>query len=137
MSLDLTDPQTAPVPREFLRGSTLEFVLELPQEIAADFFVGTGITTVLESKLRLLEQAGAGGLIADLRPAFETGNTKIRFLAKTNSGTELSPNWVVADTSEWPIGPVEFDLLITRTYAGVTKKYRSNKLKFTITDGVT
>lgn len=133
MSLDLLNTEPETTPKEFIRGSTLEFVMELPKTVAADFFVGTGIVTTLESKLRQVNQAGAGGFIADLRPSWESGNVKIRFLAKTQDEDD---NWIIADTSEWPLGPAEFDLLITRTKDGTTKKYRSLPVKISIVDGV-
>jgi len=141
MNLDLLNTTPETTPRTFIRGSTLEFVMELPKTIAAAFFVATGVTTTLESKLRLVDQAGTGGFICDFRPEWETGNVKIRFLAQTNTGTVAVPVWVIANTSAWPLGPAEFDLLITRTAVApatpaVTRKYRSLPVKIVISDGV-
>lgn len=60
------------------------------------------VYTSLASKLRLLDQTGPAGLVADLNPAWEDGSnaTKIRFL--------------VEDTDNWPLGPACFDVLFTR-----------------------
>ena len=136
MSLDLYSTQAEPTPRTFIRGATLEFVMELPYDVAADFFVGDGISTTLESKLRRLDRASASGLIADLHPVWEPGNTKIRFLAQVYD-VDFQEGEIV-DTSEWPLGPAEFDLLVTRTVTatGITKKYRSLPVKIIIVDGV-
>ena len=135
MSLELLITAADPTPKVFIRGATLEFVMELPHTVAASFFTVAGaITSVtLESKLRLRDQAGDNGFIADPRPVFESNNTKVRFLAREQDDDDV---WQVADTSEWPLGVAEFDLIITRVVSGVTKKYRSIPVRITIADGV-
>lgn len=129
MSLDLvTNTRTEAVPKTFTRGATLEFLMELPPEIPENWFNnGTTISTTLSAKLRLKDQAGEDGLIADLNPTWEsdTNYTKIRFL--------------VSDTSAFPLGAAEFDVLFTKTKTGTgayVKKYRSQKVAITIEDGV-
>lgn len=124
-----TETQKESVPKTFIRGATLEFLMELPKDIPTTFFDnGTTISTALSAKLRSLQNAGEGGLIADLSPVWEAGSsyTKIRFF--------------VSDTSEFPLGPAEFDVLFTKTKTGsgaYVKKYRSNMVRIDIVDGVT
>lgn len=119
-------------PKTFVRGQTLEFIMELPPTVPLNWFgtdatPGNGVTTTLSASLRKFQNAGPSGFIADLNPVWEpgTGHTKIRFL--------------VYDTANWPLGPVEFDLVMTRTVAniGMSKTYRSLPVKFSIVDGVT
>lgn len=125
-----TDPEA--LPRSFVRGQTFEFVMELPETIPADWFGDTDISTTLKSELRRCQNASDDGLIADLAPTWEAGAeyTKIRFL--------------VLDTSEWPVGPAEFDVLFTRTQTGagpggadVVKTYRSLPVSIVIVGEVT
>ena len=127
------NPPRNDVPRTFVRGQTLEFLMELPQTIPLNWFgvdagsPSNGVTSTLAATLRKAQNAGPSGFIANLNPTWEpgTGRTKIRFL--------------VAQTNNWPLGPVEFDLVLTRTVAsiGMSKTYRSLPVKFTIVDGVT
>lgn len=121
------------VPPEFIRGQTLEFVMDLPADIPAGFWydVETGVATTLEAQLRKKENAGEEGLISDLVVTWENeAKTKIRFKSPADADTQL-----------WPIGPVEFDVFFTRTQeneqGSASKTYRSAPVRFTIVDGIT
>jgi hypothetical protein len=126
------------LPKTFVRGQTLEFVMELPCDVPKDYFHSSVVgppsvvtDTALKAELRRLENAAADALIADLNAAWEpnTNYTKIRFK--------------VANTSSWPIGPAEFDVLLTRTVTTTppgsadVKTFRSLPVRITIQDGVT
>lgn len=117
------------IPKTFTRGQLLEFVMELPPEIPADFFGGASTTTELTSELRQVENAGKDGLIAPLEVSWEPGTfTKIRFHC--------------SDTNDWPLGPAEFDVKFTRTVTQGTgtptvQVFRSQPVQFIIKDGVT
>lgn len=138
--------QPEEVPKTFIRGQTLDFIMELPDTIPADFFVKTTmdgpviaqtIETVMVAELRRKENAGGAGLVAQLQVNWEDsasyGYTKLRFKYPT--------------TDAWPLGPVEFDVIFTRTVTdynnGVpelnpeVKKFRSQPVQITIVDGVT
>jgi hypothetical protein len=110
-------------PKTFIRGQSLEFLMELPCDVPKDYFHTS--TTTLACQLRSLENAGTDGLIDALIVTFEpnTNHTKLRFKAE--------------NTEDWPIGPAEFDVLFTRTVALVVKKVRSQAVKIMILDGVT
>jgi hypothetical protein len=117
------------VPKIFIRGTTLEFVMDLPLKIPKNWMCNlTDTDCGLVAKLHRAEHAGAGGLIGDLNPTWETGTdfTRLRF------GPILA-----ATTADWPLGLAEFDVVFTRTKAAVTKVYRSVPVQFTIVDGVT
>ena len=125
------------VPKTFIRGQTLEFVMLLPPEVPANFFGPIPINplvpdgpaypeTVVTSQLRRLENAGEDGLIAQLQVSWEPGTsyTKLRFKYET--------------TNTWPLGPAEFDVTFVRTIGvATTKKYRSQPIAITIKDGIT
>lgn len=126
------------LPKKFVRGQDLEFVMELPCDVPKDYFgsnvsgpPAVTVTTSLTAELRRLQNAGADGFIADLNPTWEvdTNYTKIRFH--------------VADTSAWPIGPAEFDVVFTRETVTVppgtivNKTFRSPPVQIEIVDGVT
>jgi hypothetical protein len=121
------------VPKEFIRGQTLEFIMELPPEIPYNWFNnGTNISTSLQSKLRRVENAGADGFIADLAPMWWDVSTgkyiKIKFMVDFMS------------TFNWPLGPAVFDVVFTLVKTGsgsYTKMYRSLPIKINIVDGVT
>ena len=122
-------------PKEFIRGQTLEFIMELPQTIPAYFFKTTNVTTMFKSQLRPAEDANEDNIICELNVAFDLlldpNGTILRFTCP--EGT---------DTSEWPLGMVEFDVLFTKTTTvspGVAtiKEFRSLPVKFKIVDGVT
>lgn len=125
------------VPRTFVRGQDLEFLMELPSEIPAGYFVSndgvTDVATTLAAELRRLENAGVDGLLGNLNPAWEPGTeaTKIRFKVAS------------ALTEAWPLGPVEFDVVFVRTstviatQVATVKKFRSCPVRFTVTDGIT
>jgi hypothetical protein len=102
VELDFAVEGSEDPPKEFIRGQTLEFLMELPQTIAADFFGSQTIVTTLESKLRRRDNAGTSGLIANLNPEWEWSArySKIRFL--------------VPETDDFPLGPAEFDVVFTR-----------------------
>lgn len=121
------------VPKTFVRGQTLEFLMELPKTIPNNWFVsdstGPGaVTTSLSANLHKIQNAGTGGLIGSLNPGWEPGTkaTKIRFYVEPNV------------TKNWPLGLAEFDVVFTRHVPGQpTKTYRSLPVTFTIVDGVT
>lgn len=125
-------------PKVFVRGQTLEFLMELPCDVPKDYFwnsvVGPPAVTVettLKAELRQVENSGAGGFIANLNPVWEpnTNYTKIRFL--------------VSSTDAWPLGPAEFDVLFTRSVntdppnTTVVKTFRSLPVRIEIQDKVT
>ena len=123
---------TEDLPKSFIRGQTFEFVMELPKTVPLNWFGDTGISTTLQSQLRRCQNASDDGLIADLAPIWEPNTvfTKIRFC--------------VLDTSKWPVGPAEFDVLFTRTQAGageggadIVKTYRSLPVSIVIVGEVT
>ena len=124
-------------PKTFVRGQTLEFLMELPHDVPSGYFEGsdatTTVTTALAAQLRQSEDASSAGFLANLNPAWEpgTGATKIRFKVES------------AITETWPLGPVEFDVVLTRTSTVIAtgvatiKKFRSNPIQFVVTDGIT
>ena len=148
MTLEIigTPPQVA-VPESIIQGQTLEFLMELPKTIPADWFNNgsgvdgvldpvngatgqSGVFTTLASQLRRLQHEGGEGLICDLSPVWEPGShsTKIRFQG--------------GDTTNWPVGPAEFDVVFTRTVCAVgaedvVKVYRSLPVRIEILGGVT
>lgn len=132
VEIDATPPKT------FVRGQTLEFVMELPCDVPKDYFHSSVVgppavvtDTVLSSELRRAEQAGPGGFIADLNPVWEpnTNYIKIRFKAE--------------NTEAWPLGPADFDVLFERSVlttppgSTATKKFRSLPVRIEILAGVT
>lgn len=137
LSLDvLSEP-----PKEFIKGQTLEFLMDLPPTVPAEFFksvldAGVGFLTTIRTQLRKAGNASDDGFIADLQAVFEDppNCTQLRFTV---------PN--TPDTSEWPLGLVEFDVLFTKTTytmeddvaVEVVKTYRSLPVRFTIVDGIT
>lgn len=133
MTVNLESDPANPTPPTFIRGATLEFRMRIDARFAADFFTADGVTATFESKLRRLAQAGDEGFICDLRPVLSDDGEFVTFTAKEQDEDDA---WVTADTSEWPLGLAEFDLFITRTLAGVTKKYRSIPVSIKIKDGV-
>lgn len=120
--------------REFVRGSTLEFIMEFPHNIHPVDFLGhingPSISTTFSSHLRLADNDGPRGFIADLHPEPNVEYTQLKFTAKDSNGN-------IADTSHWPLGLVEFDVLIKRTVDGVTKYHRTLPVRFRIVPGVT
>lgn len=133
MTVTLENDPANPAPPTFLRGTTLDFRMRIDARFAADFFTATGVTATFESKLRRLCQAGDEGFICDLRPELSVDGEWVTFTAKEQDEEEA---WVTADTSEWPLGVAEFDLFITRTLSGATKKYRSLPVTIRVKDGV-
>ena len=134
--LDVSVGQTG-IPKSFIRGQTMEFILELPPEVPAGFFLSELVTTTLACQLRKLENAGEDGLIATLEVSWEdAAGTKLRFKSAVDEDTNL-----------WALGPAEFDVLFTRTenvelvtgIPGATqvKTFRSLPVQITIEDGVT
>lgn len=118
------------LPKTFIRGQTLEFYLELPESIPANWFNdGANVKTTLEATLRKKENAGNGGFIADLQPYWEPegDSTKIWFF--------------VGSTDEFPLGPAEFDVVFTRVNNSgaepMERTYRSLPIQISIVDGVT
>ena len=62
MSLDLLNTDSVePAPRVFIKGQTLEFLMELPKTVPAGFFETEGVSTVLTSELQLEGQSGEEG----------------------------------------------------------------------------
>lgn len=123
------------IPKVFIRGQTLEFLMELPYDIPADYFnnmtedPATSTSTTLASELRQVQNAGTSGLIAPLTVTWETG-TKLRFHAD--------------NTGNWPLGPAEFDVVFVRTTIDLdsgqptaVRWFRSLPVRITIADGVT
>lgn len=135
------------VPKSFIRGQTMEFIMDLPCDVPAKYFhntvienpgptqVTTSTTTAVTSELRQVQNAGASGKIATLDVRWEDliEYTKLHFEAD--------------NTDNWPLGPAEFDVVFVRTVTvtdastgqvtSKTKKFRSNPVRITITDGVT
>lgn len=123
------------LPKTFVRGQTLDFVMDLPCDVPANYFnstVGTVQTvTTVSSELRQVQNAGLNGKIATLTVSWEDliEYSKLRFYADP--------------TGSWPLGPAEFDVVFVRTVTDTstgqvkTKTYRSSPIKITIADGVT
>lgn len=142
MSTISIDIQQEEVPKVFIRGQDLMFVMELPCDVPKDYFwnsvfspVETHVKTTLEAQIRKVDNAGVDGFIADLDVKWELDSnyTKIRI-----------KNDIADDTALWPIGPAEFDVVFTRvtTVVGVgsyvtTRKIRSLPVRIEIADGVT
>ena len=130
------------IPKEFIRGQTMEFIMELPPEVPANFFRGyvaaeTPVETTLACQLRRLENASESGLIATLLVTWEdAAGTKLRFKSLADD-----------DTNQWPLGPAELDVVFTRTVqteastgipgSTTVNIYRSLPVRITIVDGVT
>lgn len=121
-------------PKEFIRGQTLEFLMELPPEVPAGFFKAVNVDTTLLCHLRKAEDASEDGLISELLVQFTDppACTELRFT--------LPPD---TDTSTWPLGLAEFDVRFTRNDSSqigvitVTKVFRSLPVQFKIVDGIT
>jgi len=118
MSLKLNvDSRLAP---EFIRGQTLEFVMDLPESVPPGFFENTQ----LACEIRRLETSGMMGFIAQIEVSWDNPEkTRLRFFHEA--------------TDKWPLGPAELDVLFTREENGQTKRYRSLPVRFTIKDGIT
>jgi hypothetical protein len=115
-------------PKTFIRGQTLEFIMELPCDVPAYYFNkfdGIQTNTTVAAELRQVENAGAQGFIASLTVSWEDiASTKLRFKAE--------------NTDNWPLGPAEFDVVFVMTKDQVFyRKFRSQAVRFTIVDGVT
>ena len=124
-------------PKSFIRGQTMEFVMDLPPEVPTGFFLGEFVTTTLACQLRKLENAGEDGLITTLVVSWDDAfGTRLRFKSSVDD-----------DTSLWALGPAEFDVLFTRTenieqFTGrpgstQVKTFRSLPVQIIIEDGVT
>lgn len=138
--MDLTPGDNVTVRRKFIRGSTLMFELDLPDEIhPEDLEEDENMTLSLRSHLRRLGDASKDGFIADLRPILDVERMKILFHAQEYD--EEQEEWVRADTSNWPIGPVEFDVVIIQNRTDIPDYtpgiVRFEPLQFDIVDGVT
>lgn len=110
------------VPKTFIRGQTLEFLMELPCDVPALYFQDTTV----QSELRQIQNAGVMGFISVLEVNWEpdTDFTKLRFRAE--------------ETDTWPLGPAEFDVLFHRFVNGdLVRRFRSVPMRILITDGVT
>lgn len=135
--LGIPSPAKEQVPKVFIRGQTLQFIMSLPPTIPANYFDATGTTMIggvstptgPTAKLRPVGNQAADALIADLAPAWTDGtNTALLF--------------VVNDTTTFPLGPVEFDVVFTKTITpqsgpAYLQTFRSMPVRFTIVDGVT
>lgn len=95
------------VPKIFKRGQTLEFIMDLPADVPADYFgppeVSDGFSTEVSCQLRKRENAAVGGLIAPLVVTWEPDSDykKLRFKAE--------------NTENWSLGPAEFDVVLVRS----------------------
>lgn len=115
----------------FIRGQTFEVLLDLPSDVPPNYFENSSTSTDLVAAVRKRNNPGASGLIAHLEVSWEPGSDyhQLRVLAE--------------DTANWALGPVEFDVVFTRTVLdsgtglSVSKTYRSMPVKFTILNGVT
>jgi len=109
---------TRPLP-EFIRGQTLHFVMYLPKNIHPYYFRDW----IPTAQLRKLHNPTEEGFIADLEVDwYGLGNIALLF---RYSG----------DTSKWPLGPVEFDVVFTHPTTG--SKVRTLPVRFNIVPGVT
>jgi len=108
------------LPKEFRRGQTLRFIMELPpkvQEGALKDYTPT-------CQLRRLDNLGPAGFIADIPVTWRDANKCVELLFE-----------FTGDTSEWPVGPAAFDVLFSHS-DGIQKR-RSNPVRMNILDGVT
>jgi len=109
------------VPRQFIRGQTLIFEMELPCNIQPNEMQDY----IPSAELRRIQNAGEDGFIAALDCSWKDGSqhTVLTFLAH--------------DTELWPLGPAEFDVLFTGTGNKEGFKFRSAPVQIEIVDGVT
>lgn len=114
------------LPKRFVRGQNFVFSMELPPTVAADRFLEWTPTC----QLRRLDNAGPSGVIAAVACDWRAGSRctvlEFRFLAPDSE--------LPGDTSAWPLGPVEFDVLFTHPTLG---RLRSLPVRLEIVDGVT
>lgn len=104
--------------REFVRGQTLDFIMYLPKNIPPNYFMNWTPT----AQLRKLHNPTEEGFIADLDVTWaDLEYTALRFR-------------YLGDTSEWPLGPVEFDVVLTSPPG---YKVRTLPVRFIIVPGVT
>lgn len=103
---------------QFIRGQDFNVVLHLPVTVQEGEFENW----VPTSQVRRLDNAGPGGLIADLSVTW------------VDPIKAISLHFQFPDTSDWPLGPAELDLVLTSP-EGFTK--RSLPIRFNITYGVT
>lgn len=103
--------------REFPRGQSLDFIMYLPKNIPERYFINWTPT----AQLRKLHNPTAEGFIADLEVTW-TDERRIALRFRFD------------DTSEWPLGPVEFDVVLTSPSG---RKLRTLPVRFTIVPGVT
>lgn len=106
--------------REFIRGQTLDFIMYLSKNIPPNYFMNW----IPTAQLRKLHNPTKEGFIADLDVTWadlEYTALRIRYLG---------------DTSKWPLGPVEFDVVLTPSPSS-SYKVRTFPVRFTIVPEVT
>lgn len=120
-------------PKEFVRGQTLNFFMELPATVPIGFFKGNGIETALKAHLRKAEDASEDGLICELLVQWTTADCiELHF-----------QNPADVPTDDWPLGLAEFDVVFTKSVTTppevttVVTTYRSLPVQFKIVDGIT
>lgn len=102
---------------EFIRGQDFNVVLLLPVTVPEKEFKDW----VPSSQVRRRDNAGPEGLIANLAVSWEDERC-------------IALRFRHADTSKWPLGPAELDVVLTSP-TGFIK--RSLPIRFNITYGVT
>lgn len=103
--------------REFSRGQNLNFIMYLPNYVPEGHYDGWTPT----AQLRKLHNPTEEGFIADLEVTW-TDEKRIALQFRFD------------DTSEWPLGPAEFDVVLTSPSG---EKVRTLPVRFTIVPGVT
>lgn len=123
-------------PKEFIRGQSLEFLMDLPPTVPEGFFAADTVETTLAARLCRAEDASDDGFIADLIVTWEDSPscTQLRFKSPLDDdGNDV--------TAKWPLGLVEFDVFFTKTTivdeVTTVKTFRSLPVRFKIVDGIT
>ena len=102
---------------EFSRGQNLNFIMYLPNYIPEGYYNGWTPT----AQLRKLHNPAEEGFIADLEVTW-------------TDEKHIALQFRYDDTSDWPLGPVEFDVVLTSPSGW---KVRTLPVRFTIVPGVT